>query len=116
MLKTGQRARSSAGRDPGHLLSSEICRRRAPRLESTREDAEAEGTRHQYVDGVFVGQGRDVISITEPRCMHTNVDVDELESQHEVGGGSGCGGGGDDESGVDEDVGGDEDGDGSPGS
>ncbi|GJQ93476.1 hypothetical protein Tco_0004615 [Tanacetum coccineum] len=25
MLKTRQRARSSAGRDPGHLLSSEIC-------------------------------------------------------------------------------------------
>ncbi|GKC24817.1 hypothetical protein Tco_1026967 [Tanacetum coccineum] len=26
MLKTGQRARSSASRDPGHLLSSEICK------------------------------------------------------------------------------------------
>nr|GEV21995.1 hypothetical protein [Tanacetum cinerariifolium] len=35
MLKTKQRARSSADRDPSHLLSSNICRWRPPRLEST---------------------------------------------------------------------------------
>ncbi|GJW75006.1 hypothetical protein Tco_0134376 [Tanacetum coccineum] len=36
MLKTGQRARSFAGRDPAHWLSSEIIRWRAPRPMSTR--------------------------------------------------------------------------------
>ncbi|GJU14413.1 hypothetical protein Tco_1142379 [Tanacetum coccineum] len=34
MLKTRLRARSYAGRDPGQLLSSKICRWRARRLES----------------------------------------------------------------------------------
>ncbi|GJX42648.1 hypothetical protein Tco_0257638, partial [Tanacetum coccineum] len=88
-----------------------------------------------------------IVSINEPRCTHTNADVDEvkvenkrlrkelnmfrtvvwsddrmsqlltqLESQHEISGGSGSGGGGDDEPGPDEDAGGDEDADGSPGS
>ncbi|GKG04661.1 hypothetical protein Tco_0315048, partial [Tanacetum coccineum] len=43
------------------------------------------------VGRVLVRQGRDVISINEHRCTHTNADVDE--SQHEVVGGSGSGGG-----------------------
>nr|GEX90514.1 hypothetical protein [Tanacetum cinerariifolium] len=36
MLETGQRARSYAGRDPGHLLPSDIGRCRASRLKSIR--------------------------------------------------------------------------------
>ncbi|GKG31414.1 hypothetical protein Tco_0423902 [Tanacetum coccineum] len=36
MLETRQRARSYAGRDPGHLLPSEIGRWRAPPPDSTR--------------------------------------------------------------------------------
>ncbi|GJZ81842.1 hypothetical protein Tco_0646836 [Tanacetum coccineum] len=36
ILKTGQRARSYVGRDPGHLLPSEIGRCRAPQLKITR--------------------------------------------------------------------------------
>ncbi|GJZ94615.1 hypothetical protein Tco_0666818 [Tanacetum coccineum] len=50
ILKIRQRARSFAGRDPGHLMSSEICRWRALRLE--RGDVEAQGSRRQYADGV----------------------------------------------------------------
>ncbi|GJT66998.1 hypothetical protein Tco_1018478 [Tanacetum coccineum] len=84
MLETGQRARSYDGRDPGHLLSSEICR-------------------------VLAGQARDVLAIPEPQCTHTT-DVDE--SQHEVGSRRGGGGDEDDEPGEDEDAGEDEDVDG----
>ncbi|GJU50375.1 hypothetical protein Tco_1219930 [Tanacetum coccineum] len=132
MLKTGQRARSSAGRDPGHLLSSEIYRWRPPRLESARCSSRptsthiimaanlrkmrrefrgvdpAEGSRRQYTDGcaprrgpnnrhvrkgkqrghipgvgrVLAGQGRDAISINEPRCTHTHADVDEVKEDN----------------------------------
>nr|GEU77911.1 zinc finger, CCHC-type [Tanacetum cinerariifolium] len=57
-------------------------------------------------------QGRDVISINEPQFMHTDTDVDKLESQHKVGGSSGSVGGGDDEPGADEDDDNDEDTDG----
>nr|GEZ62059.1 hypothetical protein [Tanacetum cinerariifolium] len=86
------------------------------------------------VGRVLVGQGRNVLTIPEPRCTHT-ADVDEvkknkqvakkeinmlmkavrsddkmsqlltqLKSHHGVGSGSGSGGGGDDEPGEDEDV------------
>ncbi|GJU46178.1 RlpA-like double-psi beta-barrel domain-containing protein [Tanacetum coccineum] len=110
MLETGQRARSYAGRDPGHLLSSKIGR-------------------------VLAGRGRDVFVSPEPRCTHT-ADVDELkgtnkqlkkqmdmimkvvrsddkmsqlltqlQSQHEVDSGSGSDAGGDDEPGDNEDAG-----------
>ncbi|GJX89681.1 hypothetical protein Tco_0341695, partial [Tanacetum coccineum] len=99
------------------------------------------------VGRVLAGQGRDVISINEPRCTHNDAYVDEvkvenkrlrkelnmlrtvvssddqmsqllmqLESQLEIGGGSGSGGGEDDEPGTDEDAGGDKDADGSLGS
>ncbi|GJT50628.1 hypothetical protein Tco_0976785 [Tanacetum coccineum] len=118
MLKTGQRARSSASRDPGHLLSSEICKWKAWRLEKEEmirlRDLSAntltcvpytedqimsmvrKGKQRGHIPGVgrvLAGRGRDVISINEPRCTHTYVDVDELESQHEVGGGNESGGG-----------------------
>ncbi|GKA52410.1 hypothetical protein Tco_0745725 [Tanacetum coccineum] len=94
------------------------------------------------VGRVLAGQGRDVLSIPEPRCTHTaNADevkktnkqlrkeidmlmkvvrsddkmsqlLTQLQSQHEVGSGSGSGGGGDDEPGEDEDADKDEDADG----
>ncbi|GKB28537.1 hypothetical protein Tco_0867938 [Tanacetum coccineum] len=111
MLETGQRARSYDGRDPGHLLSSEICSsatREYPSLIQTYFDTHT-------VDGVFLRDeerllyARDVLAIPEPRCRHTT-DVDE--SQHEVGSRSGSGGDGDDEPGKDEDAGEDEDVDG----
>nr|GEX72066.1 hypothetical protein [Tanacetum cinerariifolium] len=103
------------------------------------------GKQREHIPGVgrvLAGQGRDAISINEPRCTHTHVDVNEvkednkrlrkelamlrtvrsddrmsqlltqLESQHEVGGGSGSDGGEDDDLGVYEDGGGDEDADG----
>ncbi|GJT24081.1 hypothetical protein Tco_0894018 [Tanacetum coccineum] len=63
------------------------------------------------VGRVLAGQGRDVLTIPEPRCAHT-ADVDELQSQHEVGSGNGSGGGGNDEPGEDEDADEDEDTDG----
>ncbi|GKA06080.1 S-adenosyl-L-methionine-dependent methyltransferases superfamily protein [Tanacetum coccineum] len=52
-----QRARSSAGRDPGHWLSSEISIWRSSRL--VRGDALAEGSRRQYVDGCALHRGPD---------------------------------------------------------
>ncbi|GKA65936.1 hypothetical protein Tco_0765643 [Tanacetum coccineum] len=114
MLKTKQRARSSAGRDPGHLLSSEIRRWRALRLENNGHGSKGQAAGHNPgVGRVLARQGRDVIFINEPQCTHTDADVDELltqlESHHEVSGGSGSGGVGDDEPGADEDVDGDED-------
>ncbi|GJV99573.1 hypothetical protein Tco_1554825 [Tanacetum coccineum] len=186
MLKTGQRSRSSVGRDPGHLLSSEISRWRAPRLERGYDPAE--GSRCQYADGCALHRGpdnghglkgqssggtfpvlgfvavlavlvtgasqskkhgtsvdiverglncfvqTDAIFINEPRCTHTDVDVDEvkkdnkrlrkelllrtvvrsdnrmfqlltqLDLQHEVGGGNGSGEGEDNEPSADEDA------------
>nr|GEV91042.1 retrovirus-related Pol polyprotein from transposon TNT 1-94 [Tanacetum cinerariifolium] len=60
------------------------------------------------VGSVLAGHDRDVIFIIEPRGTYIDADVDELESQHEVGGGSRSGGGGDDEPGADEDANGDE--------
>ncbi|GJS25159.1 hypothetical protein Tco_0453791 [Tanacetum coccineum] len=120
MLKTGQRARSFARRDPGHLLSSEISRWRAPRLESTRPSSRPssthilmvanlrrtrrantsmgvsytedqimamvrKGKQRGHIPGVsrvLAGQGRDTISINEPRGSYTNVDVDELKDDN----------------------------------
>ncbi|GKE65760.1 hypothetical protein Tco_1519921 [Tanacetum coccineum] len=82
MLKTRQRARSSTGRDPGHLLSSEICRWRAQRVE--RGDAQAQGSRRQYADRSALHRGPD--------------------NGHGSPGDSGSGGGGDDEPGEDEDT------------
>nr|GEW50132.1 hypothetical protein [Tanacetum cinerariifolium] len=67
------------------------------------------------VGSVLARQGRDILTILEPRCTHI-VDVDELltrlQSQHEVGSGSGSGGGEDDEPCKVEDAGEDEDADG----
>ncbi|GJZ06477.1 probable carboxylesterase 12 [Tanacetum coccineum] len=124
MLKTRQRARSSAGSDPGHLLSSKTSKWRAPRLESANIDDGVPYIEDQImamvrkgkqrghipvVGRVLAGQGRDAISINEPRCTHTDAEVvtvnddhvsemlTQLESQHEVCGGRGSGGGGDDE-------------------
>ncbi|GJS93019.1 hypothetical protein Tco_0799987 [Tanacetum coccineum] len=85
MLKTGQRAKSSDDKDPGHLLSSEISRWESSeglvstspsfqdyfvtntidgvilcageRVEFNVGDADAQGSRRQYADGVLAGQG-----------------------------------------------------------
>ncbi|GKE87048.1 hypothetical protein Tco_1564523, partial [Tanacetum coccineum] len=48
--KTRQRAWSYAGRDPSYLLSSKICRWRAPTLE--RGDVEAQGSMPQHATSV----------------------------------------------------------------
>ncbi|GJU79754.1 RNA-directed DNA polymerase, eukaryota [Tanacetum coccineum] len=111
------------------------------RLQYVRGDAETQGSRPQYANGVLAVHGRLIISINEPRCTHT-ADVNEvkaenkqvrkelnilmkvvrsddkmsqllmqLQSQHEVGSGSRSGGGGDDEPGKDEDADEDEDAD-----
>nr|GEW43133.1 hypothetical protein [Tanacetum cinerariifolium] len=67
-----------------------------------------QGGQTPSVGRVLAGQGMEVLTIPEPRCTHT-ADVDELQSQHEVGSGSGCDGGEDDEPREDEDADGDED-------
>ncbi|GKD87412.1 hypothetical protein Tco_1358566, partial [Tanacetum coccineum] len=134
MLKIGQRARSSAGRDHGHLLSSEIYR---TRREFNIGDTEAQGSRRQYADGCALHRGPDnghgskgQATGAHSRCWYrfwrdregtssllTSLDLlTQLESQHEVDGGSRSQRGGDDELGPDEDAGGDEDADGSLGS
>nr|GEU76837.1 hypothetical protein [Tanacetum cinerariifolium] len=131
MLETGQRARSYAGRDPGHLLPSKTCR---PSSIPILWAAYSCGTRID-VYMVLAGKGKDVLDVPVPRCNHT-FDVDELkrsnkqlqkqidmimkamssndgysqlftqlQSQHESGSGSGCGAGEDDESGDNEDAG-----------
>ncbi|GKB75019.1 hypothetical protein Tco_0936431, partial [Tanacetum coccineum] len=106
MLKIRQRARSSVGRDPDHLLSSEICRWRAPRLEKemirlrdlgantptgvpyTEDKIMAmvrKGKHRWHIPGVgrvFAGQGRDAISINEPRGAYTDADVDEIKEDN----------------------------------
>ncbi|GKB59716.1 hypothetical protein Tco_0915902, partial [Tanacetum coccineum] len=96
-------------------------------------DDPAEGSRRQYVDRcalyrrpdnghglkgqqrghipdvgrVLAGQGRDAISINEPRGTIDD-RMSQLLTQLEVGGGSWSGRGMDDEPGADEDAGGDE--------
>ncbi|GJY65633.1 hypothetical protein Tco_0467871 [Tanacetum coccineum] len=127
MLKTGQRARSSVGRDPGHLFSLEISRWRAQRLESTRPssrpssthirmvanmrrtrrgDDPAEGSRNQYADGCALHRGPDNGHVRSDDQMSQLLT--QLESQHEVCGGNESGEIGDDEPGADEDADGDE--------
>ncbi|GKA81969.1 hypothetical protein Tco_0788717 [Tanacetum coccineum] len=94
ILETGQRARSYAGKDLGHLLSSEIdssATREYPSLIQTYFDTHTvdgvflrDEERLLYVRGdaeatrVLARRGRDVIVSPEPRCMHT-ADVDELK-------------------------------------
>ncbi|GKB08160.1 hypothetical protein Tco_0836444 [Tanacetum coccineum] len=113
MLKIGQRARSFAGKDPGHLMSSKICRWRVLRLE--RRDVEAQGSRRQYANGCALHQGLDNGHGSKgqatgahsrcPSCLRSFSH--NIRSVVAAGGG-----GGDDESGTDEDVGEDEDVDG----
>nr|GEU46196.1 hypothetical protein [Tanacetum cinerariifolium] len=114
-----EKRRSSADRDPdGELQDSRVPVLHPNLLRHTyccRQicagqggDDPAEGSRLQYNDRVLAGQGRDVISINEPQCTYTYADVNELELQHEVDGGSGSDGGGDDDLGADEDADGDE--------
>ncbi|GKC76107.1 hypothetical protein Tco_1126881 [Tanacetum coccineum] len=98
MLKTGQRARSSAGKEPGHLLSSEICRTRrefnmdlgantptgVPYTEDQIMAIVRRGKQQGHIPGVgrvLAGQGRGVISINEPRCTHTDADVNEVKEE-----------------------------------
>ncbi|GJZ29913.1 hypothetical protein Tco_0574960, partial [Tanacetum coccineum] len=96
------------------------------KLDGTRGNDPAEGSRHQYADGCALHQGPDndhgskrqaagahfrcwMIVMSDDRMSQL---LTQLESQHEVGGGSGSGGGGDDEPGADEDANGNEDADG----
>ncbi|GKB05969.1 hypothetical protein Tco_0834202 [Tanacetum coccineum] len=94
MLKTGQRARSFAGRDPAHWLSSEIIRWRAPRPMSANTPTGVPYTEDQImamvrkgkqrgnipgVGVVLAGQGRDAISIDEPRGTYTDAKIDEIK-------------------------------------
>ncbi|GKC46661.1 hypothetical protein Tco_1064383 [Tanacetum coccineum] len=85
MLKTGQRERSSAGRDPGHLLSSEISRWRAPRLEEMirlRDLGANTPMGVPYTEDQIMAMGRDTISINKPRGVYTDTDVDELKDDN----------------------------------
>ncbi|GJW65206.1 hypothetical protein Tco_0117090 [Tanacetum coccineum] len=137
MLKTGQRAQSSIGRDPGHIESSEtrespfiqtyfdthtvdgVFAQNEARVQYVRGDDLAEGSRRQYVDECALHRGPDngLGSTGKVEGAHSWCGSDDrmsqlltqLESQHEVGSGSESGGGGDDESGADEDFGRDED-------
>nr|GEV08716.1 hypothetical protein [Tanacetum cinerariifolium] len=85
MLESGQRARPYAGRDFGHLLSSEICRKQAAKKEINM-----------------------LMKVVRSDDKFSQL-LTQLQSQHEVGSGSESGGGRDDESDNDEDVGEDED-------
>ncbi|GKD42596.1 hypothetical protein Tco_1267241 [Tanacetum coccineum] len=67
MLETGQRARSYAVRDPGHLLPSKISR----------------GKQRGHIPGVgrvLAGRGKDVLDVLMPRCNHTS-DVKRSNKQ-----------------------------------
>ncbi|GKC91662.1 hypothetical protein Tco_1152311 [Tanacetum coccineum] len=135
MLETGQRARSYAGRDPGHLLSSEIdgelhhSREEMLRLQGFYNDDQImavvrRGKQLGHIPGVgrvLAGRGRDVLVSPEPRYAHT-ADVDELKRinkqlkkqmdmimKYDGGSGSRSGGVGDDKPGDDEDTGEEED-------
>ncbi|GKA88068.1 hypothetical protein Tco_0809832 [Tanacetum coccineum] len=121
MLKTEQRARSSAGRDPAHWLSSEISRWRAPRPDEARVQYE-EMLRLRDLGA----NTPTVVPYTEEQIMamiETKIDeikedgkrlrkelellrrvvrsddrmsqmLTQLESHHEIGGGSESGSGG----------------------
>ncbi|GJS79371.1 hypothetical protein Tco_0729252 [Tanacetum coccineum] len=113
ILKIRQRARSFAGRDLDHLLSSEICRWRALRLE--RGDVEAQGSRRQYADGCALHQGLDnghgskeQATGAHSRCPSCLRSFSRNMRSVVAAGGRGE----DDEPGTDEDVGKDEDVDG----
>ncbi|GJX31106.1 hypothetical protein Tco_0240961 [Tanacetum coccineum] len=124
--KTEQRAWSYTGRDPGHLLSSEIYSsntREYPSLIQTYFDTHT-------VDGIFLRDEERLlyeemmrlkdlgpntptgVPYTDDEIMAMVVRSDDkisqlltqLQSQHEVVSGSGSGGGGDDEPGEDEDA------------
>ncbi|GJW35193.1 hypothetical protein Tco_0058113 [Tanacetum coccineum] len=99
MLKTRQRERSSASRDPSHLLSSEINREFRDQHTVTvlsiltffdhhhtqwGKFAAARTRRLTIAEFIMVlaGQGRDAIFINEPRCTHTNADVNEVKEDN----------------------------------
>ncbi|GKE69131.1 hypothetical protein Tco_1527203, partial [Tanacetum coccineum] len=99
MLKPGQRARSSAGRDPRSLavirdmqMESSETREYLSLIQTyfdthTLDDVFAQDeARIQYEEMPrlkgFGGKGRDVISINDPRCTHTDADVDEVKEEY----------------------------------
>nr|GEX60351.1 hypothetical protein [Tanacetum cinerariifolium] len=99
MLKTGQRARSSAGRDLAHWLSFEISRMR-PGFNTKWTKASTLGEEILRLQDLgpntpTAGQDRDAISIDEPQGTYTDVEIYEikkmLELQHEIDRGSGVG-------------------------
>nr|GEZ06883.1 hypothetical protein [Tanacetum cinerariifolium] len=115
MVKTGQRARSSAGRDPNHLLSSKISKWRAPRLKSTLSSSRPSSTAILMAANLRRTRcefNMDAISINETRGTFTDVDVDEVKEDnkrlrkelHMLRTGQRELWGRDDESGVDEDT------------
>nr|GEV11867.1 hypothetical protein [Tanacetum cinerariifolium] len=113
MLEIGQRARLYADRDPGHLLSSEICMTRQGRPHYTRALMHT----HRRCDEVKEENKQLRKEINMLMKVVRSDDkfsqlLTQLQSQHEVGSGSGSGGGREDESSKDEDVGEDEDADG----
>nr|GEW56846.1 hypothetical protein [Tanacetum cinerariifolium] len=96
MLKTRQRARSSASKDLSHLLSFKISKWRALRLESTRPSSRPSST-HTHGDKFAQDEeemirlsdlvpirrrSRNVISINEPRYTHTDINVDEVKEDN----------------------------------
>ncbi|GJS72500.1 hypothetical protein Tco_0705341 [Tanacetum coccineum] len=100
MLKTGQRARSYADRDPDHLLPSEISRCRAPRLKKEIRRLQAlgeytndqimvmvrKGKQRRHIPGVgqvLAGRSKDVLDVPVPRCNHTS-DVNELKRNNKL--------------------------------
>ncbi|GJY93784.1 hypothetical protein Tco_0509566 [Tanacetum coccineum] len=103
MLKTGQRARSSAGRDLGELQDArdeaefnieEMIRVRdlgtntptgVPYTEDQIMAMVRKGKQRGHIPDVgrvLAGQGRDAISINKPQCTHTHTDVDEVKEEN----------------------------------
>ncbi|GKB05701.1 hypothetical protein Tco_0833896 [Tanacetum coccineum] len=124
--QNGQKARSYAGRDPCHLLPSEISRCRALQLKKEMQRLQAlgeytddrimvivrKGTECEHILGfgwVLAGRRNDVLDVpvmsSDDRMSQL---LTQLQSQHETGSGSESGNrsgaGGDDESSDDEDV------------
>nr|GEV85253.1 retrotransposon protein, putative, Ty1-copia subclass [Tanacetum cinerariifolium] len=117
ITKTGQRARSYAGRDPGHLLAFEIrwlqglgsnTPLSVPCIKEEINALAQKGKQRGYLPGVgrvFLGWDINVPSPPPSQCTHNSVDY---ESSPEFGNASGSGGYGDDDMADDEDDGKDE--------
>nr|GEV94512.1 hypothetical protein [Tanacetum cinerariifolium] len=85
MLKTRQRARSSASRDLSHLLSFEISKWRALRLESTCPSSRPSSTHILMAANLHRMRrefNRNVISNNETRYTHTDINVNEVKEDN----------------------------------